>query len=85
MKKLLTQPPTSQNRSKAVHYLTKHPDTPHTADLRSFASSHMHIPRYVSPHAVHSPTLLQSSSLLHSGSTNNLPKASCNASVGIWS
>ena len=38
--KLLTQPPTSKNRSRAVHYLTQHPGTPYTADLKAFASSH---------------------------------------------
>ena len=45
MKTLLTQPPTSQNRAKAVHYITQHPGTPHAADLRSFASSHYKHPQ----------------------------------------
>ena len=40
IKKLLTQPPVSRNRSNAVHYLIQHPGTPHTADLQSFTSSH---------------------------------------------
>ena len=40
IQKLLTQTPTSQNRSKAIRYLTQHPGTPYTADLKNFASSH---------------------------------------------
>ena len=40
IKKLLTQPPTSHNRSKAIRYLTQHLGTPYTADLKVFASSH---------------------------------------------
>ena len=51
IKKLLTQTPTSQNRSKAVRYLTQHPDTPYTADLKTFASLH-----YVHSQACFTPT-----------------------------
>ena len=40
LKQLLTQTRTSQNRSKAVRYLTQHPGTPYTADLKTFASLH---------------------------------------------
>ena len=40
IKKLLTKTPTSQNRSKAVRYLTQHPGTPYTADLKAFTSLH---------------------------------------------
>ena len=51
IKKLLTQTPTSQNRSKAVRYLTQHPGTPYTADLKAFASLH-----YVHSQACFTPT-----------------------------
>ena len=40
MQKLLMQPPTSKNRSKAVHYLSCHPCTPYAADFKTFPSSH---------------------------------------------
>ena len=51
IKKLLTQTPTSQNRSKAVRHLTQHPGTPYTADLKAFASLH-----YVHSQACFTPT-----------------------------
>ena len=41
IQKLLTQPPTSKNWSKAVHYLNRRPCAPYTADLQTFASSHL--------------------------------------------
>ena len=52
IKKMLTQPPTgtSKNRSKAVHYLNRHPCTPYTADLQAFASSYFtHLQVCVTP------------------------------------
>ena len=56
IKKLLTQTPTSQNRSKAVRYLTQHPDTPYTADLKTFASLHnVHSQACFTPTCPHPP------------------------------